>query len=75
MNFEPLQSFRLWLAKDLVTQYHLPWQSATIKLSPGRVAQSMLSLLIDIGTPASAPKSLLVEPKDLNVLLDLVILW
>lgn len=53
----PIMTWQLWLAKDLVTQYHLPWQSATVKLSPGRVAQSMLALLIDIGTPASAPKS------------------
>ena len=42
---------------DLVTQYHLPWQSATVNLSPGRVAQSMLALLLDIGTPADPPKS------------------
>ena len=61
----PIMTWQLWLARDLVTQYHLPWQSATVKLSPGRVAQcvaghpprSMLALLIDIGTPASAPKS------------------
>jgi DDE superfamily endonuclease len=53
----PLMTWQLWLAKDLVTQYHLPWQSATVKLSPGRVAQSMLALLIDIGTPAEPPKS------------------
>jgi hypothetical protein len=36
--------------------YHLPWQSATINLSPGRVAQSMFSLLVAIGTPALKPK-------------------
>ena len=53
----PIMTWQLWLARDLVTQYHLPWQSATVKLSPGRVAQSMLALLIEIGTPASAPKS------------------
>jgi hypothetical protein len=53
----PLMTWQLWLAKDLVTQYHLPWQSATVKLSPGRVAQSMLALLIEIGTPAEPPKS------------------
>ena len=53
----PIMTWQLWLARDLVTQYHLPWQSATVKLSPGRVAQSMLALLIDIGTPTSAPKS------------------
>jgi hypothetical protein len=53
----PLMTWQLWLAKDLVTQYHLPWQSATVNLSPGRVAQSMLPLLIEIGTPTSVPKS------------------
>ena len=52
----PLMTWQLWLAKDLVTQYHLPWQSATINLSPGRVAQSMFSLLVAIGTPALKPK-------------------
>jgi Transposase DDE domain len=52
----PLMTWQLWLAKDLVTQYRLPWQSATLDLSPGRVAQSMFSLLVQIGTPASAPK-------------------
>jgi hypothetical protein len=53
----PLMTWQLWFAKDLVTQYHLPWQSTTVKLSPGRVAQSMLTLLIEIGTPADPPKS------------------
>jgi hypothetical protein len=53
----PIMTWQLWLARDLVTQYHLPWQSATVKLSPGRVAQSMFTLLIEIGTPVSAPKS------------------
>jgi Transposase DDE domain len=52
----PLMTWQLWLAKDLVTQYRLPWQSVTLNLSPGRVAQSMFSLLVQIGTPASAPK-------------------
>lgn len=52
----PLMTWQLWLARDLVTQHHLPWQSATVNLSPGRVAQSMLGLLLEIGTPACAPK-------------------
>ncbi len=52
----PLMTWQLWLARDLVTQYRLPWQSVTIALSPGRVAQSIFSLLIQIGTPASSPK-------------------
>lgn len=53
----PLMTWQLWLAKDLVTEFRLPWQSARLKLSPGRVAQSMFSLLLKIGTPASLPKS------------------
>ena len=52
----PLMTWQLWLAKDLGTQYRLPWQSATINLSPGRVAQSMFALLVEIGTPANLPK-------------------
>jgi hypothetical protein len=52
----PLISWQLWLAKDVVTQFRLPWQSVTVNLSPGRVAQSMLSLLVEIGTPATSPK-------------------
>ena len=60
----PLMTWQLWLAKDLGTQYRLPWQSATINLSPGRFAQcvaghpprSMFALLVEIGTPANLPK-------------------
>jgi hypothetical protein len=52
----PLMSWQLWLARDLVVENILPWQSATIDLTPGRVAQSMLSVLVDIGTPAKMPK-------------------
>lgn len=52
----PLMSWQLWLARDLVLENRLPWQSATINLTPGRVAQSMLSILVDIGTPAQLPK-------------------
>nr|WP_265236409.1 transposase [Lyngbya sp. CCAP 1446/10] len=52
----PLMSWQLWLARDLVVENILPWQSANINLTPGRVAQSMLSVLVDIGTPAKMPK-------------------
>jgi len=52
----PLMSWQLWLAKDLVQDHHLPWQSPQKQLTPGRVAQSALPLLIDIGTPATSPK-------------------
>ncbi|WP_293285416.1 hypothetical protein [Microcoleus sp. PH2017_40_RAT_O_B] len=52
----PLMSWQLWLARDLVIENRLPWQSANINLTPGRVAQSMFSLLVDIGTPTKIPK-------------------
>ncbi|MEG3911909.1 hypothetical protein QT979_28735 [Microcoleus sp. w2-18bC1] len=52
----PPRSWQLWLARDLVKENRLPWQSATIDLTPGRVAQSMLSILVDIGTPTKLPK-------------------
>ena len=52
----PLMSWQLWLARDLVVENILPWQSANINVTPGRVAQSMLSLLVDIGTPTKIPK-------------------
>jgi hypothetical protein len=52
----PLMSWQLWLARDLVVENILPWQSATIDLTRGRVAQSMFSVLFDIGTPAKMPK-------------------
>ncbi len=53
----PLMTWQLWLAKDLVQEHHLPWQSSQKHLTPGRVAQSLFSLLIEIGTPASLPKT------------------
>jgi hypothetical protein len=52
----PLMSWQLWLARDLVIENRLPWQSETIDLTPGRVAQSMFSVLVDIGTPTKIPK-------------------
>lgn len=52
----PLMSWQLWLAKDLVVETRLPWQSASMNLPPGRVAQSMFSVLVKIGTPARPPK-------------------
>ncbi len=56
-NLMPLMTWQLWLAKDLVEEHHLPWQSSQTNLTPGRVAQSILPLLIKIGTPASSPKT------------------
>jgi hypothetical protein len=52
----PLMSWQLWLAKELVIENRLPWQSVNINLTSGRVAQSMLALLVEIGTPAQSPK-------------------
>jgi hypothetical protein len=52
----PLMSWQLWLAKDLVEEHHLPWQSSQKNLTPGRVAQSMFSLLVEIDTPTTPPK-------------------
>ena len=52
----PLMSWQLWLAQDLVVENRLPWQSQMINLTPGRVAQSMISVLVEIGTPAQSPK-------------------
>ena len=52
----PLLTWQLWLARDLVRDFHLPWQKPLTNLTPGRVAQSMFPLLVKIGTPAVAPK-------------------
>ena len=52
----PLLTWQLWLAKDVVREIRLPWQKPLSELTPGRVAQSMLPLLIRIGTPTVAPK-------------------
>jgi hypothetical protein len=32
----PLMTWQLWLAKDLVQQHHLPWQSSQKNLTPGK---------------------------------------
>ncbi|MEM8780956.1 MAG: NF041680 family putative transposase [Cyanobacteria bacterium P01_G01_bin.49] len=53
----PLMTWQLWLAKGLVEEHHLPWQSPQKKLTPGRVAQSILALLIEMGSPATSPKT------------------
>ncbi|MEG4808136.1 transposase [Microcoleus sp. F8-D3] len=52
----PLLTWQLWLAKDVVTEIRLPWQKSLLELTPGRVVQSMLPLLIRIGSPAVSPK-------------------
>jgi len=50
-------TWQLWLAKDLVADYHLPWQKPQTLLTPERVAQSLFSLLIEMGSPAQPPKT------------------
>ncbi len=52
----PLITWQLWLAKDIVEENYLPWQKNQKNLSPGRVAQSMFGLLVEIGTPSRIPK-------------------
>jgi hypothetical protein len=59
----PLMTWQLWLAKDLVEEYRLPWQSQKKNLTTcglslcERVAQSILPLLIEMATPATSPKT------------------
>lgn len=52
----PLLSWQLWLARELVTDYPLPWQKPQTRLTPGRVAQSMSALFTQLSTPAQVPK-------------------
>jgi hypothetical protein len=52
----PMITWELWLARDLVADNPLPWQKSIDKLTPGRVAQAMGSILEGIGTPARSPK-------------------
>jgi hypothetical protein len=52
----PLATWQLWLARDLVQDSPLPWQKKLPILTPGRVADSIATLLARLGTPATAPK-------------------
>jgi hypothetical protein len=56
-NLMPNLTWQLWLGKDLVKQHHLPWQKPQENLTPQRVAQSMFSLLIEIGSPTKLSKT------------------
>ncbi len=53
----PLMTWQLWLARDLVKDYRMPWQKEQTNLTPERVAQSIFLLLPEIGTPAQPPKT------------------
>jgi hypothetical protein len=52
----PIITWELWLARDIVADNPLPWQKSLDKMTPGRVAQAMGSILAAIGTPARLPK-------------------
>ena len=50
-------TWQLWLSRDLVKQWHLPWQKPQKNLTPQRVAQSMIKLLMEIGSPTRTTKT------------------
>lgn len=41
----PLMTWELWLAREVVADNPLPWQKSMVKLTPGRVAQSIGGVL------------------------------
>lgn len=54
-------SWALPIRHERITSFETPigkaaWQKPQTSLTPGRVAQSMLGLLVEIGTPAVSPK-------------------
>ena len=55
-DLTPLITWQLCLARELVKDYHLPWQKPQVNLTPGRVAHSMFGLLVEIGIPTIASK-------------------
>jgi hypothetical protein len=50
--------WQLWLARALVADLRLPWERplSVERLSPGRVRRAFPGLLVELGTPAQAPK-------------------
>lgn len=58
-NLIPIMTWQLWLGREIIEDNPLPWQKPlpVEKLTPGRVAQSFLGLLFEIGTPAKPPKT------------------
>jgi hypothetical protein len=52
---------QLRLARRAIADHHLPWEAAQrpqrCSLTPTRVRQGFLSLLLEVGTPAAGPKS------------------
>jgi hypothetical protein len=51
-----LASWFIFLAREVVKDQPKPWQKTQTNLTPGRVQQSIGTLLAGIGTPATAPK-------------------
>jgi DDE superfamily endonuclease len=49
---------QLWLARHLVADQQLPWEAPLhpARLTPGRVRRAFAALLVDVGSPARAPK-------------------
>ena len=52
-----IAQWELFLARDLVRDRPLPWQSAQEQLTPERTLQSLGATFREIGTPAAPPKT------------------
>ena len=50
--------WQLWLARALIADQRLPWERPlpAERLSPGRVRRAFAGLLVEVGTPAQAPR-------------------
>ena len=50
--------WQLWLARALIADRRLPWERPlpAERLSPGRVRRAFPGLLVELGTPAQAPR-------------------
>ena len=51
-----LAQWTLFLAREMVTDRPLPWQRRQVRLTPGRVRQSLGSVFVHLGTPARGVK-------------------
>ena len=52
-----IAQWELYLARDLVRDHPLPWQSAQEQLTPERTLQSLGATFREIGTPAAPPQT------------------
>ena len=50
-------TWQLWLSRELIQQCHLPWQKPQKNVTPQRVAQSMISLLVEMSSPTRVAKT------------------